>query len=291
MPASPPSRLQRLILIVGVLSVHLALFALTNVALGYLGVPRVIAQHFELGFCLAEVSFFALLFALMRRDFLPRAPWVLLLILQVVWMVWISIDHESGRAWFRCLFVNLAGLIPVSAVLIPFMFFRERLCHMCDPPDKGQHRFQFGILELLIWTAAIGCVFGLGRFLQPSWDRFYPTRSEIFMSSALLPLIIPALAAWPILCIPLSDRWRYVGIVASIAWLAPITYIASRVYLANLSYVGQHVFVAPIGFATSYGAWLLLNAIVLRVFGYRLEPLYAGPHTETVEQCERLPPE
>lgn len=197
-----------------------------------------------------------------------RSPWAIVLFLEIPCLLTSTGYLETLAA------IAAVVLVPQAVIMLPVAILRRignwRLGHAEDDEGKPVRPIQFGIGELLLWTAGVACVLGAARLAPPS--ATLQTESIALMAFVCALFAVQAVAAWPFIVAVLWPR-HWIAIPVGIAYLACLT--ALQTYAAPRLF-GPPVYnprlVAEMAWANAaFGAWMLVNLFIFRLFGFRLQ--------------------
>jgi hypothetical protein len=198
---------------------------------------------------------------------------------------------QNGGPWHSSplWLVVVTALLPMLAMLLPLTLFRKfrgwRIRLANEPTTSGRSRLQFSIAQVLIWTTAIGVLFGIARWIDPT--RIQTVESveyeDILMYSVFISIImlffLPVFvcctgsilsetrrrrfAFWTILIVPLS-------MVLLFATMLTITYFENGRAISDALEEVVDCGTVSAAIVLSMVAATLGTTLVLRCCGYRL---------------------
>jgi hypothetical protein len=146
--------------------------------------------------------------------------------------------------------------------------FALRLWHQGEVIPEGAPRRQFGIRQLMIITAVIAVLLGIGRaILLAGW--FNSNHPDVAIFTGLG--VSQVLQGLPLILACLLPRWAVLGVVSSLLFIAGLT--VAEIYLFKA------IMPAPAGFQFAplliplngiSALWVLIFAAVVRASGYHL---------------------
>lgn len=169
-------------------------------------------------------------------------------------------------------------------LLVLRLSFGWRLSWPDEAGDGGKvSETQFGIAQMLAWTALVAAALGLGRLILPTEKLDGLQRPAIALSITGLLTVFSSLLAWPIVW-AVFVRQRVVGWLATAAiCMIVINFAETAAFKAALGSVDTGIFWMINGAQFVTGAGILL---LFRWAGFRLtNDRWAGP-----DSSESLPP-
>lgn len=219
------------------------------------------------------------------------AAWTVFGPLPLVWrlplsVVWLALPLGAmaisiGPQNLDVIFVT-AACVPAQWLLVQLplwvvaLVFGVRLLHRSESPRLAHARDrQFGIGQLMIFTAIVGIAFGIGRSIVTtllSHGGMGPTEpTQIFLAAAAIVITLPLLLA------ALLPKFAgpAVAIVVALIGLATAWELPLIGRLQNNGFPNSDQLVSINAFTS---AWILLFVVGMRFSGYRL----AGPVANNV---------
>ncbi|MBC8869845.1 MAG: hypothetical protein H8E44_10525 [Planctomycetes bacterium] len=225
-----------------------------------------------LGTVFAQGSLLAVWIALGRGAFTGRCLLVFLLLTTSGTLLMLPIACESDGWSFALAFGAillgqwLAVQTPLWLIRLVFGWRIGLLDTVAD--DSGRDELQFGIKQLLGWTAAVAALLGIGRLLAGDELRDPETAWEM-VAFALVLAGGNVMVAWPMIWAMLVRRWVPVWTAVALAIAVVITLeepnVFSRVTRGSADAEvfwwinGVHI------------AWVYLSLVAIRLCGYRME--------------------
>lgn len=274
MPPFDISPLARKIVLAALAVLHVATVLFVGIAIQKVDHSSENYLLAALGVCSGQASVAAVWMALGPSRLLSRASLALLaLALSCLPMLACSL-HESELM----MAVVFNGLLLTQFVLIqlPLWFLRlwrgRSLCLVGDAPQVETKPTQFGIGQLLVWTAGSAFVLGVARLVMPRDARWVTSGQDIYHVLIVFSLLLVFHTFLPLSIVAavfarrMPLQWIALALfVAAIgSWLEPWLFEA---FLAQRGAGDEGQFFWLNG---PHVAWLLGNLIVLRICGYRL---------------------
>jgi len=225
------------------------------------------------GTVFAQGSLLAVWIALGLGTFTRRCVRVLLLLATSETLLILPIACEPGGDWSFALVFGAILLGQWLAVQTPLWLVRLVFGWRIGTPDSiaedsGREELQFGIKQLLGWTAAVAVLLGIGRWLLGDELREPETAWEM-AAFALVLAGSNVMVAWPMIWAMLVRRWvpvwTAVALVIAVAVTLEEPEVFSRVagggpdaevfWWVN----GVHI------------AWVYCSLVAIRLCGYRME--------------------
>jgi hypothetical protein len=255
------------------LATVLGLFLLFDFWLAVLAkVERNSNGGFVLGMCFAQVVLLATWTALGPAKLLTRTIsgfcGTMLIALALVAMI--SRIESNGEGWLFFVVILSQWIV----IQIPLWFFRLVFTfRLCWPGEQvvtstGQD-MQFGIGQLMVWTALVGITLGIGQLLIPDEIGRSGLRVESIALVTLLT-VYNCLLAWPFIWSTLAPRrWAIWLVAASFCYvgLSTAENISFEAAIGNPSYRDGAIFWI-INAVQSIAATVALLA--MRINGFRL---------------------
>ena len=124
------------------------------------------------------------------------------------------------------------------AIQVPLWIFRWfgwRLSWPGEEVGSGSQRdLQFGIGQLMTWTALVAVALGIGRILMPD-DLEFQSRDARHLVSVFATLtVFSSLLAWPVVWSTLAPRWWFFWIAASGCCIVFLTVVEIVVFSAAM---------------------------------------------------------
>ncbi len=232
-----------------------------------------------LGTVFAHGSLLAVWIALGRGAFTRRCFLVFLLLATsgTLLVLPIACDAPSDRSFalvFGGILIGqwLAVQTPLWLIRLAFGWRLGTLNSVTD--DSGREELQFGIKQLLGWTAAIAVLLGIGRWLigdelhDSDADTVWETVWEI-AGFALVLACSNVLVAWPMIWAMLVRRWVLAWTVVALVIAVAVTFeepdLFSRV-TRGAADAGVFWWINGV-----HVAWICCSLVVMRLCGYRME--------------------
>jgi hypothetical protein len=195
---------------------------------------------------------------------------------------------RSSPLWL----VVVTALLPMFAMLVPLALFRRfrgwriHLAH--EPPATGKHRLQFGIAQILLWTTALGILFGLARWIDPErMQSIEPVENEdVLMYSVMISIVtlffLPVFVCCTGAILSENRRRRFAFwtiLIAPLSMLLLFTTMLAINYFENVSNGGTMPdlleealdgAIVCVTIVLTIAAATLGTTLVLRCCGYRL---------------------
>lgn len=240
-------------------------------------------QSIFLANVIAEAGVFSLWLATLPAWLRVRLPWVILLMHEIPCLL--TTTRDSQLETFTA--VAIISMVPLAVISLPLALLRRSRNLTLGHPDESESSLrrpiQFGIGELLLWTAAIACVLGVSRLAPAGGLRIQvPTVGMIVFACAFF--CTQTAAAWPFICGVLWPGRCWLGIGLGVVGLGLLTLAQWQAGLL----IGGPVYspfplVATAWANAAFGVWLLANLFIFRLFEFRLRhsEFPAGPSSFT----------
>lgn len=127
----------------------------------------------------------------------------------------VSSGGGGGEGWLFFV-ISVVQWIVIQIPLWGFRLFGWRLCWPGEQITGASRRdMQFGIGQMMVWTALVGVTFGIGRLLMPD-DLGRSTSSPPHALAIVTILTVyNCLLAWPVVWSTLAPRWWWLWLIAS----------------------------------------------------------------------------
>jgi hypothetical protein len=196
-----------------------------------------------------------------------------------------GLPWKSSPLWL----VVVTALLPMLAMLFPLLLFRKfrgwRIRLASEPAAVGRGRLQFSIGQILLWTTAIGVLFGIARWIDP--ERMQIVESveyeDLLMYSAMISIVMLFFLPVFVCCTGaiLSERRRrrfafWMVLIVPLSMLLLFATMLTIMYFENgraMNDVLEEMVDGGIVCAAivlSMAAATIGTTIVLRCCGYRL---------------------
>jgi hypothetical protein len=197
-----------------------------------------------------------------------RIRWSLAWIAVLATAFGVPLLATPGRGAVLAVVASLGGLWLFGQ--IPFWastwMFRLHIQHQDEMTTEAFGRGQFGIRQLMLFTAAIGLLLGIGRVVV-SIDFLGARYLQYFLVNLLL-LTAQVVMSVPLIYASLLRRFAVPSILIAIVFMVILT--LGEIEVAN-QILGGGVKRKSIYWCNAIGAlWTLVFAICLRSCGYRL---------------------
>ena len=149
-----------------------------------------------------------------------------------------------------------------------------------DPDDSKSDETRFGLLQLMIWTAAVGVVLAICRLVLPGegWREISIEWQQVLIYgiASLYPVIIAVPSVW--FCLRnkgnIALRLLALGAISLGAAFVEATLVISVMSVATSVAPPNDIWtrILPISLAVNFGqaAALVCTLLVIRLWGYRL---------------------
>ena len=147
--------------------------------------------------------------------------------------------------------------------------FRWQLCWPgADVIDATRSDVQFGIGQLMAWTALVGVTLGIGRWLMPeNLDGFRQSHTELVIIFTCLT-VFNSLLAWPVVWSAFSPRWWPLWLVAAGLCCVGLTLAEIRTFQAAMGQGGDEDIFWIMNSLQAGGAAVAL--LTMRVSGFHM---------------------
>jgi hypothetical protein len=211
---------------------------------------------------------------------LGPAPLVVRLPLSLSWIALLfaalyfnfSLQQAPAEAYDFLVLVGMCLFGQWSLVQLPLwglpLFYGLRMIHRSETEASSSHRArQFGIRQLMIVTAIVAVLFGIGRALLLG-VRFDNDRHGILIGSFLgVAAIVMTL---PLLIAALLPRWAVPAVIAIAVLIAAATFLELSLFRHFVQH-GDGPTAADLAAINGFtAAWVLAFVVAVRLSGYRL---------------------
>lgn len=176
----------------------------------------------------------------------------------------LAIGRRSGN-YDPCFTFTLLNAVLWLGAQLPLWgaarLFALRLWHQGEVIPEGASRWQFGIRQLMIITAVIAVLLGIGRaILLAGWFKSNHPDVAIFTGLG----VSQVLQGLPLILACLLPRWAVLGVVSSLLFIAGLT--VAEIYLFKA--IMPSPLLIPLNGISAI--WVLIFAAVVRASGYHL---------------------
>lgn len=148
-------------------------------------------------------------------------------------------------------------------------FFHLKLHHQGTTPSASDERSgQFGIRELMVFTALVAVLLGLGRWLLQSVPNLFSADDELKFWGFLF--VSQIAISVPLICATLLPRRVFAGILVSLLLIAGFTAVQSPLATQIMGGSPNDEFSLFIGTNFASIFWVFVFAPVIRFSGYHL---------------------
>ncbi|WP_425616999.1 hypothetical protein NA78x_000664 [Anatilimnocola sp. NA78] len=189
--------------------------------------------------------------------------WANVMGLSIAVPIWM--EHREPWAMMWVLTMGSLWLVAQFPLWCGSLIFSVRLRHCSLPVDDVRER-QFGIRQLMIFTALIGVLLGLGRMLLSlAW---FDLRVDDQLGFFLFLLIAQMIVSVPLIFASLLHKHWLPGILISLLFIALVTVVEWQLSwkLLSIGPVMERGFLAWINFFSA--VWVLIFAAIVRGSGY-----------------------
>jgi len=262
------------VVVVCLILVHL-LAALCCSVIAFVWMPYDAVGGVFVGTAFAQASLLAVWLALGRGPFSQRCLLVSLLLAASATLLILPVSIlNHGELVIVLLYGGiLLGqwlVVQIPLWLIRLVFGWRISTLNSGVEDSGRREFQFGIKQLLGWTAAVAILLGAGRWLIG--DEVRETDTDATWSIAGFIFVLAgtnAMVAWPVIWAALARRWVLVWTIVAVVIVVVLTLKEPDLF-RRVGHGG-----ASSGFFWwSNGVhivWVYGSLLVIRFCGYRVE--------------------
>lgn len=268
----PP--LARRLVLATLVALHVAAILVVGIIIQRLEFPEEYFTAITLGVCSGEASMAAVWLALGPQRLLTRAS-LASLALALCGLPFVGFALREGQL---AVLLTLDGILLAQFALMQLplwllrakrgMSFRLR----DDAPPAELQPAQFGIRQLLLWTAGTGIVLGVARLIMPREVLFGVTGPDLWHMFTLFVVLLGFQTLMPLSIVAAAFARRFAPLwifLALFAWVLGC-WLELWLFMTMIPTVGTDIDNPFFWINGPHAAWLLGCLLVLRICGYRL---------------------